>query len=502
MTQADRPDPDALLASIQKEEAREKRGKLKIFFGMSPGVGKTFAMLLEARREKQAGVDIVIGVVETHKRKETEALLQGLPVMQRRRVSYRGVELEEMDLDAILARRPRLVLVDEAAHTNAPESRHPKRYQDIEELLEAGISVYTTLNVQHLESRADVVRQITGAGVQETVPDSLFEQADEIQLVDLTPDDLRARLAEGRVYIGETANVAAKNFFRPENLTALREMALRVAAEHTDSALRDAMRDRGISGPWKAGERLLVGVSTSPSSESLIRWTRRMAGALNCSWMAVCVEGDTPLGEDDKNRLTRHLALARQLGAEVMTVTGQDPAETLVRVARENNVTQIVVGKTQEPWWRQALRGGSLAQQLIEHSGFIDVYVVQPDKILPAAPRVRPVQPPPSRRDWAEAAAVTGALTVVFLLLSRATGYYAIGPLYLLWVVMASLRFRRRVALAVGASCAILWNFLFIPPRFTFIINTFHDAAMFFMFFVVSIVIGHLTTRLRASEIA
>ncbi len=264
MSEAERPDPDALLARLKREETASARGKLKIFFGMSPGVGKTYAMLQAARQKQAEGCEVVVGIVETHGRKETEALLEGMPIMPRTQIEYRGTKLEEMDLDAILTWHPELAVVDELAHTNAPGSRHPKRYQDVLELLDAGINVYTTLNVQHVGSRSDTVRQITGAPVSETVPDSVLDLADEIVLLDLTPDQLLSRLAEGKVYLGERAEWAAKNFFRESNLTALREMALRVVAEHVDRDLREIMAEERIPGPWKSGDRLLVAVSASP----------------------------------------------------------------------------------------------------------------------------------------------------------------------------------------------------------------------------------------------
>ncbi len=282
-----RPDPDALLASLQKEQALQSRGKLKIFFGMAAGVGKTYAMLEAARDQLKAGVRVVIGIVETHGRAETEALLRGLEVVPRMRLEYREHVLQEMNLDAILERRPQLVLVDELAHTNAPGARHPKRYQDVVELLEAGIDVYTTVNVQHLESRADTVQQITGVPVRETVPDSLFDLAHEVELIDLTPEELRQRLTEGKVYVPESAEVAGKNFFRLGNLTALREMSLRLTAERVDHQLQDYMSLKRIAGPWKSGERLMVAVGPSPMSERLVRWTRRMAYNLEASWFAV-----------------------------------------------------------------------------------------------------------------------------------------------------------------------------------------------------------------------
>src|ERR1700719_4964417 len=279
MTEADRPDPDEILARMKREETAATRGKLEIFFGMSPGVGKTYEMLQAAQQKLRQGTEVVIGIVETRGRKETEALTEGMPIMPRAQFEYRGTKLEEVALDAILTWHPGLAVVDELAHTNAPGSRHPKRYQDVLELLDAGIDVYTTLNVQHVASRSDTVRQISGVSVHETVPDSVLDLANEIVLVDLTPDQLRLRLAEGKVYLGERAEWAAKNFFRESNLTALREMALRLVAEHVDRSLREIMSEERIPGPWKSGDRLLVAVSASPYSERLIRYTPRLRAA-------------------------------------------------------------------------------------------------------------------------------------------------------------------------------------------------------------------------------
>src|ERR1700745_2272994 len=351
MTEAERPDPDALLAQLKRAEARSARGKLKIFFGMSPVVGKTYAMLLAAREKQAEGCEVVVGIVETHGRKETEALLEGMPIMPRTQLEYRGTKLTEMDLDAILTWHPGLAVVDELAHTNAPGSRHPKRYQDVLELLDAGINVYTTLNVQHVASRSDTVRQISGVTVSETVPDSIIDLADEIVLVDLTPEQLLTRLAEGKVDRGERAEWAAKNFFRESNLTALREMALRVVAEHVDRDLRDIMSEEKIPGPWKSADRLLVAVSASPYSERLIRYTRRLASSMEASWIVANIEGPRPLSQEEQMRLTRYIALARQLGAVVISHSATDVAEALLRIARENNVTQIVIGKPLGSRW-------------------------------------------------------------------------------------------------------------------------------------------------------
>src|ERR1700758_1505139 len=375
MNDPERPDPDALLAQMKRQEARSARGKLKIFFGMSPGVGKTYAMLQAARQKQAEGCEVVVGIVETHGRKETEALLEGMPIMPRMQVEYRGTTLTEMDLDAILTWHPGLAVVDELAHTNAPGPPHPKRYQDVVELLDAGINVYTTLNVQHVASRSDTVRQISGITVSETVPDTVLDLADEIILVDLTPEQLRARLAEGKVYLGERSEWAAKNFFRESNLTALREMALRLVAEHVDRDLRDIMSEEKIVGPWKSSDRLLVAVSASPYSERLIRYTRRLASSMEASWIVATIERPHQLSPEEQARLTRYLALARQLGAEVITTPGRDIAETLLRVARQNNVSQIVMGKPLGSPWFSFLKP-DLLRWLMRKSGNIDIHMI------------------------------------------------------------------------------------------------------------------------------
>src|ERR1700726_1646048 len=375
MTEADRPDPDAILAQMKREETAAVRGKLRIFFGMSPGVGKTYAMLQAAQQKLQQGTEVVIGVVETHGRKETEALTEGMPIMPRAQLEYRGTKLQEMDLDAILTWHPGLAVVDELAHTNAPGSRHPKRYQDVLELLDAGIDVYTTLNVQHVASRSDTVRQISGITVSEMVPDTVLDLADEIVLVDLTPEQLRARLAEGKVYLGKRAEWAAKNFFKESNLTALREMALRVVAEHVDRDLRELMSEEKITGPWKSGDRLLVAVSASPYSERLIRYTRRLASSMEASWIVTNIERPRPLSQEEQARLTRYLALARQLGAEVISTPGADVAEALLRIAHQHNVTQIVIGKPLGPRWLSFWKRDPL-RWLMRHSGNIAIHMI------------------------------------------------------------------------------------------------------------------------------
>lgn len=500
MNEAERPDPDEILARMKREEAAAARGKLKIFFGMCPGVGKTYAMLQAARQKQTEDCEVVVGIVETHGRKETEALLEGMPIMPRAQFEYRGTTLTEMDLDAILTWHPNLAVVDELAHSNAPGSRHPKRYQDVLELLDAGIDVYTTLNVQHVASRSDIVRQIAGITVTETVPDSILDMADEIVLVDLTPEQLRERLAEGKVYIGERAATAAENFFRESNLTALREMALRLVAEHVDRDLRDLMSEEKIAGPWKSGDRLLVAVSASPYSERLIRYTRRLASSMEATWVVANIEGPSPLSQEEQTRLTRYLALAHQLGAEVISTPGRDVAETLLRVARQHNVTQIVIGKPLGSRWITFWKR-DLLHWLMRNSGNIDIHMIPSEETIQS--RREPIDERLARIPWHEfgiALAIAVVVTGLCLAIFDFTGYWAVALFYLLAVVLAATRLPRWPTLFLAASSALLWDFLFIPPRFTFYISHLHDFMMFGAYFVIAVVIGHLATQLRERE--
>lgn len=469
---------------------------------MCPGVGKTYAMLEAARREQAAGREVIIGYVETHGRKETDALIEGLPLVPRQQMEYRGVTLTELDLDAVLARKPQLALVDEFAHTNTPGSRHPKRYQDILELLDAGIDVFTTLNIQHVESRTDAVRQITGVTIHETVPDTTLDGA-ELELVDLPPDELRARLAAGKVYVPERIRAAQENFFRPGNLAALRELALRFAAEHVGQDVLDYRQSLGIVDPWKSGQRLLVALSSSPTSAALLRWTRRLAGEVHAPWLAVYVELSRPLSEEDQARLARHLGLARELGAQVITTSDDDVVRGLLRVAREQNATQLVVGKP--AGWRalQLWRGGSFLNRLIRESGYIDVHVIRAEGEEAA---FRRPQPPrfevTDARGYGLAAAVVAAITIVNLILQRWIGYEPVSLVYLLSVIVLGIFVGRGPTLAAAALTALLWNFFFTEPRFTFRIASAADTMMFVTYFVVALAMGHLTARLRAQQAA
>ena len=500
MIEHERPNPDVLLAALRKEGARQSRGRLKVFFGMAPGVGKTYAMLEAARRELAAGRDVVIGYVETHGRKETDALTEGLPVIPRWSAEYRGVTMTEMDLDAVLARHPQLALVDELAHTNAPGARHPKRYQDALELLEAGIDVFTTLNVQHVESRAEAVRQITGITIRETVPDSILDGA-EFELVDLPPEELRARLAAGKVYVPEAAKEAQEHFFRLGNLSALRELALRFAADQVGQDVLAYHQAQGIADPWKSGQRLLVAVSASPTSAALVRWARRLAGELQAPWLAVYVEPPQPLTEDEQTRLARHLALARELGAEVITTTDADVVRGLLRVAREQNATQLVVGKP--VGWRalDLFHGGSLLNRLISESGNIDVHAVRAEG--EASPLRRPFRPQPepgAAQSYGLALGVVGGVTCLNMVLEPWLGYQPVALVYLLCVVVLAMFVGRGPTLAAATVSALLWDFFFTEPRYSLRIVKAGDAVMFATYFVIAIAMGHLAARLRAQQ--
>jgi two-component system sensor histidine kinase KdpD len=495
-----RADPDVLLAAIEKQAAAQRRGRLKVFLGMSAGVGKTYAMLEAAHRAQREGVEVIIGYVETHSRRETDALVIGLPMAPRRKVEYRGITLEEMDIDAVLARHSQLALIDELAHTNAPGSRHTKRYQDVAELLDAGISVYTTLNVQHIESRADTVRQVSGSITSETVPDSVLDGA-EMEVVDLPPEELLKRLGEGKVYLPDRAEAALMNFFRIGNLNSLREMTLRLAAEHVGQDVRDYMQTMQIAGPWKSGHRLLVAISASPYSANMVRWTRRLSDSLDCSWLAVHVEHPEALAEGAQARLTQNLALARELGAEVITTADTDIARALLRVARQHNVTQIVVGKPGGRRILDRLRGARLLKKLVAASGDIDLNVVRADTSDTRLDEIRDAPTfEPQPRQYGIAAIAVAVATAFNAILDTFVGYYALALVYLLTIVILALFVGRGPVFLAATLSALLWNFVFLPPRHTFQITSVHDALMFGMYFVVALVLGQLTARIRTQE--
>jgi len=503
MVEEKRPDPDELLQRLRREEEKKTRGRLKIFIGMAAGVGKTYAMLRAGHQRKKEGVDVVLAYLETHGRLETAALAEGLEYLPRARGQHRDVVIEEFDLDALLQRRPALALVDELPHSNAPWCRHPKRYQDVLEILGAGIDVYTTVNVQHLESRADTVRQITGITIHETVPDSLLDEADEVELIDIAPDELIKRLTEGKIYPAERAESAKRNFFQTGNLTALREMSLRLTAENVDRQLRDYMETQGISGPWKTTDRLLVAVGPSPYSEYLVRWTRRMAAAMEAPWLAASVDTPKKFTEKDQRNLTRNLNLARRLGAEVIQTEDINFSQGLLRVARERNVTQIVVGKPKETFFSRVFRGVSLFDRLIRDSGSIDIYVVTGKKERKKDREISSLREYFSSgpRQYVSALLLVAGMTILNFFISPFIGYRAVSLIYLFSVSLAAVWMGRGPILLAASLSAILWDFIFIPPIFTFYIKETHDIIMFLMFFLNAIVSGILTSRIRSSQV-
>ncbi len=495
-TEEKRPDPLKLLNSIQREEEKEKKGKLKIFFGMCAGVGKTYSLLESAHKSKKDKIDVVIGYVESHKRKETEKLVEGLESIPLKEIAYRDTKFYELDLDAILLRKPQLVLVDELAHTNIPGSRHLKRFQDVVELLNNGIDVYTTLNVQHLESRAETVYQITGAQIKETVPDSIFANANEIELVDITPDELLQRLSEGKVYTPEKSQQAIENFFRKGNLTALREMALRLTAERVDYQLRDYMTEKNITSTWKSGQRLMVAISPSPYSAKLIRWTRRLAYTMEASWIVVYVETDQKVSEENKEVLKKNFELAKELGAEIITTNDMDIVHALTRIATENNITQIIVGKS------RAFRKSKVIERLLKESGEIDIYVVGGERTdSPKILRNLISKFQSGKYQYLISSVIICTVLLICYPLMAQIGYQTVSLILLLVISLMPLANLGRGPMILAALISSFsWDYYFIPPQFTLHIDKIEDVLMLLIFFIVATVSGVLTSRLRAQQ--
>ena len=496
-----RPDPDLLLRRVESELQRERRGQLRIFFGYAAGVGKTYAMLQEAQRRKAAGVDVVVGYVEPHGRQETESLLAGLAAIPYRLVPYREMQLREFDLDAALARHPQLILVDELAHTNAEGLRHAKRWQDVEELLAAGIDVYTTLNVQHIESLNDVVAQITGVEVRETLPDDVFDRADEIELIDIAPEQLVERLQAGKVYLPVQAQRAIQSFFQRSNLVALREISLRKSADRVNADVRTERETRGDRLTWPTHEKLLVCVSPSPQSAKLIRTARRMASALRAEWLAVHVESAIAISHAAQHQLVTNLRLAEQLGAETVTLAGRNAAEEIIDYARDRNVTKIVAGKTETPRWRTLLFG-SFLDSLLRLSGEIDVYVIRGQG--ESAPQT--AIPAPQPFDWRPygwttlIVAFTGLLSagMFWLELTEAN----IAMTFLLGVVVAAARFGRWPGIYASIVSVLLFDYCFVPPQFTLAVSDAQYVITFGVMLGISLGISTLTARIRGQVIA
>jgi two-component system sensor histidine kinase KdpD len=491
-----RPNPDELLAQVKAAEEQKKRGKLKIFLGYSAGVGKTFAMLEAARQQKKER-DLVVAYVETHGRPETEALLEGLEVIPRRRVKYRGVILQEMDLDAVLARQPRLALVDELAHTNIPESRHPKRYQDVEELIEAGIDVYTTLNVQHVESLRNIVMQISGVWMQEAVPDSVIDKAAEIELVDLPPDELLKRLKEGKVYVPDEAARAAAGFFREGNLIALRELTMRTAAVRVDDRLRAYMQAHAIRGPWPAAERILVCISPNAQSARLVRTARMLASQLYAEWFAVYVEtpNDVRLSPEERNRVLDNLRLAERMGAKTLTIRGDSVAAAVTEYAARNHITKVVVGKTQSRW--RKLFGLAAVDQVIRLSKQVDVIVATAEEKPVKQERVPPGMPYIDWRAYLPAFFLIAAATLLGYAVQSFFSPTNIIMIYLLCVVVTAVFWGFGPSVLACILSVLLWDFFFVKPRLTFAVEDTQYIFAFITLLLVGLTISYLTTRIR-----
>ena len=503
-----RPSPEALLEAARREEGRV--GKLRIFVGAAPGVGKTYEMLQSARARIKDGYDVIVGVVETHGRKETEALLEGLETVPRQRVEYRGQSLEEMDLDAIIARHPQIVLVDELAHTNAPGSRHPKRYLDVEELLSHGIDVYSTVNIQHIESLNDVVAQITHVRVRETVPDSVFDRADAVELVDLTPDDLIQRLKEGKVYVPRQAERALEHFFSPANLTALRELALRRTADRVDEQLLTQMQAGAIPGPWAAGERILVCVSEDPRAAGLVRYAKRLADRLHGPWTALYVEGRRSLqhSEEERDRIADTLRLAESLGGEAVTIPSAERkiADDVIGYAESHNVTHIIIGKSSRSRWFEILHG-SVVHELVRRSGNISVHVIAGDAVGGEPIPKKTVRTDDGAetfdlRRYLVALMVVGVALGVSEAIQPWLGIENVDLVFLTAVVGVAVRYGLLPSLVASIAASLCYNFFFLPPIYTFTITDPTNVVAFFFFIVMAVIVSNVAARVRTQAVA
>ena len=500
MEEDSRPDPDELLENIKKQEELGKKGKLKLYLGMCAGVGKTFSMLQDASKAGGKGIDVVIGYVETHSRHETEFLLFHLEQIPRKQINYKGISIEEMDLDAILQRKPKLVVVDELAHTNAPGSRHTKRYLDVLELLNNGIDVYTAINVQHLESRTDFVSNITGIVIKETVPDTILDMAYEIELVDISPDELLQRLNEGKVYTKDKSEKAIKNFFRKGNLTALREMSLRITAERVDRQLRDYMSENRISGPWKSGQRILIAISSSPSSAALIRWARKVSYTMEASLVAVNVETSKALSIEDKKILNDNIGLAKELGAEFISTADEDIVKGIIRTARKENVTDIIIGKSVRKSFLK-LFTKDIVQKLIEESGDIDIYIVSENVEENSKTNFGFPSPKSSSLKYILSSLCVILVSALLYPVASFFGYQSVALILLFVISVLPLYFGPGPVLVASFISPLIWNFFFVPPHFTFVISKTEDALLFVLFYIIAIVSSILTSKIRSKEI-
>lgn len=504
MEQYSKQKPEDYL-NLDENKIDSKKGRLKIFLGMSAGVGKTYAMLSQAFELQKQGKNILIGIVETHSRKDTEEKLNGLNIVPLKKIEYRSISLFEPDIETIINLKPDFVLIDELAHTNAPGSKHNKRYQDVQELLNAGINVYSTLNVQHIESQSDHIGEITGINISETIPDSIIDLADEIELIDIPTEDLLQRLKEGKIYAKDKAEKSANNFFRKGNLTALREISLRLAADRVDNDLRSYMKSNNIEGPWKTKDRLLVAVGPGPYSAKLIKITRKKAFSMGADWIAAYIDTDRKLSESENENLKKNLNLAIELGAHVENISESNVIDGILKICQRNNVSQIIVGKSLDSPLKNFLKGGSITDKLIRESGSIDVFVVQAEKNPKVNKRKsfllnKSFFSQLEKRDFYLSALFVVTIAAICFPFTDIIGYQTVGLILLLGISFQSL-FLGRAAIFFSAFLnAIIWNYFFIPPILTFHIDKVNDIITLIANFVIAIFMAVLITRIRKSE--
>ncbi len=502
---SDRPNPELLLKAVNRLGMENKRGKLRIFLGMCPGVGKTYAMLKTGQERLSRGDKVFVGIVETHGRIETGNLAEAIEQIPRLKIEHKNTVVEEMDLESILKLRPDLVLVDELAHTNIQSQRHKKRFQDIEEILANGIDVYTTVNIQHIESIKDSVLKITGVNVRETVPDYFFDLADQIEIVDLSPEELLLRLKEGKVYLGERAERAAENFFKIEHLIALRELALRYIAQKVDHDLQDQMVLKGLSGPWKTNEKLMVGISQSPYSERLIRATRRMASMIDCPWYALYVQTGEQLSDSDQKQLRANIELVQNLGGELVTSMDTDILSAIRRTSADKHITQLILGRPDKRLFKDLFKGGNLLDRLVNSKSEIDIHVIRSErlpvytgfssKFLKHIPKFTS-----SLYSYYGASWMMLGISIVSYALAPLLGYRSMGSVFLVAILFFSTFLSRGPLIYCAFLSAFIWNFFFIPPQFTFTIQAKEDILMVLSYFIAALVGGILTSKIRRQE--
>jgi len=501
MDEESRPNPEELLKAVEREESQIQKGRLKIFLGMSAGVGKTYAMLEEAQKLKKLGVELVVGVINTHGRKETAALLEGLELVPEKEIIYKGTSFHEFDIDTILERKPALVMVDELAHSNIPGSRHLKRWQDVMEILDNGIDVFSTLNIQHVESLRDVVESITGIVIRETVPDQIIETASNIVLVDITTAELLERLGEGKVYLGDQSAIASKHFFQEDRLTALREIVLRFAAEKVDHDLHGMVSTVGRVEGWRPREKLLVAIGPSPHSQRLIRTTRRLAFTLNAPWIALWVDTGSAFNEDDKANLNKNLNLARDLGAEVVTTCDTSIANGIERIAKQRSVSQIIIGRAPKRFFLDLFSRSQLLDELARECSEIDIHVIRQTLQTPTyRKKIKPFAFPKELGSYFLASGFIVVLGILSSLASPWISYHAVGFAFLAGILLLSLFLTIGPLFLASILSAAIWDLFFIPPIGEFGITSGSDSALMSFYLLTALFTGVLTDRMKKNK--